>query len=78
MLGFQRCRSSKPEIGGQPMLVVTKNLTRDAYVWLTSTTIHLTLVGCLTILFNSSIDGRRNITAASRTQFAVNHGLKLT
>ena len=78
MLGFQRCRSSKPEIGGQPMLVVTKNLTRDAYVWLTSTTIHLTLVSCLTILFSSSIDGRRNITTASRTQFAVNHGLKLT
>lgn len=44
MLPLPRCRCSRLEIGGQPMLVATKNMTWDAYVWLISIIMLLSLV----------------------------------
>lgn len=44
MLPLPRCRCSRLEIGGQPMLVATKNMTWDAYVWLISIIMLLNLV----------------------------------
>lgn len=53
MLPLPRCRCSRLEIGGQPMLVATKNMTWDAYVWLISIIMLLSLVS-LRIFFRRS------------------------